>query len=652
MFRRLASALAASAVVLSGLVWGSAPASAVGEAFSSMSPTSGGVGSTAIFTFDITLQVNNTSGGSNVEGGYYLLLPGFNYSGLSCSNVSFSPALSAGADVGLEGGCLGFVAGRGLNFSSSYISGETTRSYTATITNLVAPSVAGEYTVGLANWNASVIFATQTFTAIAPPDAFLVTIDIDGNGGTCSTEKVTGYSTTWATAPGARDCRRAGFTFTGFNTSADGSGTAIAPGGSLQLTGDNRIYAQYVAPRTAAAPTDVVATPGLKKVTVTWKAPSDTGTSPINGYLVQAYPGFNTCVTNLASTNMLECTYTNLVPGTKYSFAVQALNGAGWSNFSAGSNLTSPYDLMLDSLSRPEVKVLFISRGSNLEAAGRAPGLEAGTVLTPMLQVGTDGAFVPQTGNTAKVNADGEFTWSKRLDRSTNKRPASLYFTYADSTTTTLTAGLGARVGLPTAPRDVKVKSGTAGFTVSWQPPANDGGSPITEYVMKSDLRAPSWAQSKFVTCTVKAPTTTCTMPGSSTVFDSNKEYTFSVVAKTERGTSPQASRKWKGELYRLNIFKRARVDSEVLLSFSAVGWPKDARGFEIQAKVGQNGEWKKQGTARLDPDYVEPIGDWIGMLPRSVTPGSEVFYRVKSDKGFSNEVRFRLSSSFEYSFG
>jgi hypothetical protein len=494
--------------------------------------------------------------------------------------------------------------------------------------------------------------ARATVTTSSGDPLPLITINIDGNGGRCNTGSVTGIQGTWATAPPAGDCSRAGTRFVGFNTAANGSGIAIPPGGNLNLTADNTLYAQYITPRVSSAPTDVVATPGLKKVTVTWKAPSDPGTGPINGYRVQAYPGFSTCVTNLASANMLECTFTNLALGTKYTFAVQALNQAGWSSYSSGSNLTSPYDLLLDSLSRPEVKVLFIKRGSNLEAAGRAPGLEPGTVLTPVLQVGADGAFVPQAGNTTKVNADGDFTWSRKLDRNTNNKPASLYFTYADAKTATLTAGLGARVGLPTAPRDVKVKSDTAGFTVSWQPPASDGGSPITEYVMTSDVRAPSWAQSRFVSCTVKAPTTTCTMPGSSSVFDPKKEYTFSVVAKTERGTSRQASKTWKGELYRLNIFKRARVDSEVLLSFSAVGWPKDARGFEIQAKVGENGPWKKQGMASLDPDYVEPIGDWIGMLPKSVTAGSEVFYRVKSDKGFSNVVRFRLSSSFEYTFG
>ncbi|HAN72170.1 MAG TPA: hypothetical protein DCQ36_11380, partial [Actinobacteria bacterium] len=404
--------------------------------------------------------------------------------------------------------------------------------------------------------------------------------------------------------------------------------------------------------RPPGAPTDVVATGKYKAVTVSYKAPADLGNpSGIAAYLVRTDTG-QACITRVTAENPLECTYTDLKPGTKYTFKVQALGAAGWGEFSSVSNSASPYDLKLDVLSRPEVKFLLFKRGSNLEAEGRAPGLRAGTELTPVLQLGADGALLRLTKDTAKVDRDGNFTWSRKLDKKDNGKPASLYFTYGNDKTATLTAKLGATIGLPSAPRDVKVKSDTSGFTVSWKPPARDGGSPISEYLMTSDVRAPSWAQSKFVSCTVKAPATSCTMPGSTTVFDPNKTYTFSVVAKTERGTGPQATKKWKGEIYRLNIFKRARIDSEILLSFTAIGWAKDARGFEIQAKVGENGTWKKQGTASLDPDYVEPIGDWIGMLPKSSTAGSTVFYRVKSDKGFSNEVRFRLSSSFEYSFG
>jgi Fibronectin type III domain/Listeria-Bacteroides repeat domain (List_Bact_rpt) len=664
VLRRVSSTIAAAAVVLSGLVWAAAPASAAGEAFNSVSPASAAPSSTGNITVNVTLDVGATFNGNPTRAGYFIKLPpGLSTAGLSCANVSVSPPLAQDATTSaLAGACLGVNATNGVNLASSYIAPSTTRSYTVTIVGVTTNATPQTYTLELCDYNCGQTLATTNFTVDAaasplpsdpqPPAPPRITINIDGNGGRCTTPSVTGYQGTWATAPVATDCRRSGFIFSGFNTAADGSGIAIAPGGNLNLTTDNTLYAQYSQPRLANAPSNVVATPGLKKVTVTWQAPSDPGTGPINGYLVQASPGSSSCVTNLASANMLECTYTNLAPGTNYTFAVQALNQAGWSNFSAASNSASPYNVLLDSVSRPEVKFLVFKRGSRLEAEGRAPGLDVGTVLTPVMQIGADGAFVPLTKDTTKVNADGAFTWSRKLDRRDNGKPVSLYFTYGDARTTTLTAKLGATIGLPSAPRDLKVTSGTDGITVSWKPPARDGGSPIMEYVMKSDAPAPSWARSRVISCTVKAPSTSCTMKGNVSRLDPKKDYTFSVTAKTERGTGPQATKTWKGQVYSLNIFRRLLSGSDVTLSFTAIGWANAAQSFEVQAKVGAAGAWTKQGTARLNPDYVQSIGDWEGKLPRSATAGSEVFYRLKTDKGFSNVVTFRLSSGYEYSRG
>ncbi|WP_161934669.1 InlB B-repeat-containing protein, partial [Lactococcus lactis] len=38
---------------------------------------------------------------------------------------------------------------------------------------------------------------------------------------------------------------RSGYTFTGWNTSADGSGTSYAPGADLTLSNDTTLYAQW-----------------------------------------------------------------------------------------------------------------------------------------------------------------------------------------------------------------------------------------------------------------------------------------------------------------------------------------------------------------------------------------------------------------------
>jgi Fibronectin type III domain len=683
MLRRVTTAIAAAAIVLSGLAWGATPASAAVSS-ASISPSSWSVGTSEAATISWTESVTRTSvmvrspwpwpnsytgtvatpssiDASSVTGSgsgpYTITCPKgvFTVSGTVTAPISCKTANSPGNPnfftafwiEARSGGALSVTGAISVTLAAGTV---TAPSSARTDTWIIGQYDTSNTASGIATAGNVEVATTSVATDSAGNPIPLITINIDANGGRCNVNIVTGFQSTWTTAPNANSCARADSVFTGFNTSSDGSGLAIAPSGDLNLTGDNTLYAQYGPLRVAGAPTDVVATGGYKNVKVSWQAPSDPGTSSIGAYLVQTDTG-RTCITRVPSENPLECTYSELTPGTKYTFKVQALNRAGWGNFSAASNAASPYDVKLDVLSRPEVKFLFFKRGSNLEAEGRAPGLAAGTVLTPVMQIGTDGAFVPLAKDTTKVNGDSAFSWSRKLDKKDNGKPVSLYFTYGDAKTSTLTAKLGATIGLPSAPRDVKVKSDTSGFTVSWQPPARNGGSPISEYVMTSDLPAPSWAQSKFVSCTVKAPATSCTMQGSTRVFDRNKTYTFSVVAKTERGTSPQATKKWKGEIYRLNIYQRTRIDSEVLLTFSAIGWPKDARGFEIQAKVGENGTWKKQGTTGLDPDYVG-LGDWAGMLPKSVTGGSEVFYRIKSDKGYSNVVRFRLQSSFEYSVG
>jgi len=694
MLRRVASSVAAAAVVLSGLLWGAAPASA-SISGATISPSSWSPASTATTTISWSesgTATNNAPYDANGGGDYISVEVGWGWTyadaispgplsspvtavwdsndkSYTCSalGVTFSsPAFgNSGGDIAcyVRNWSSGAYGNPGQQVILSNVSGPKYFTFAgpAVITvnfdsgKITAPSQLGTLDtwriISLATDADPSASQTTTVSTIVPAvdDAGnaipLITIGIDGNGGKCTTSAVTGYQGTWATAPTDTDCSRSGFVFTGFNTAADGSGIAIAPGGNLNLTTDNTLYAQYTQPRPATAPTDVVATGGYKNVKVSWTAPTDEGTSPVAAYLVQANPGGSTCITNQASADLLTCTYTRLEPGTQYSFKVQALNRAGWSEFSADSNVATPYDLKLDTVSRPEVKFLFIKRGSTLEAQGRTPGLDAGAVLTPVLQLGSDGAFVPLVKDTTKVDGNGNFSWSRKLGKNDNGKPASLYFTYGNDKTTTLTAKLGATIGLPSAPRDVKVTSGTDGITVSWQPPARDGGSPIVEYVMKSDAPAPSWARSRVISCTVKAPVTSCTMKGNVSRLDPSSDYTFSVAAKTERGTSPQATRTWKGQVYSLNIFRTSRSGSDVTLSFTATGWANPAQSFEVQAKVGAAGAWKKQGTARLDPDYVQSIGDWEGQLPKSATAGTEVSYRLKSDRGYSNVVTFRPKS-------
>ena len=84
----------------------------------------------------------------------------------------------------------------------------------------------------------------QTFADLMPAAGYRVTYDANSGSGapTDSTGYVLGSSVT-VLGPGAMT--RLGYTFAGWNTAADGTGTAYAAGDTFSIIGDTRLYAQW-----------------------------------------------------------------------------------------------------------------------------------------------------------------------------------------------------------------------------------------------------------------------------------------------------------------------------------------------------------------------------------------------------------------------
>jgi uncharacterized repeat protein (TIGR02543 family) len=106
---------------------------------------------------------------------------------------------------------------------------------------------------------ATITVNASTFLASSPPTAFdsvrlsvnlvgyvaptkTVTFNVNGGEGTMANQTASAE-----TALTANSFTRAGYSFTGWNTSADGTGTAFADAASFAFTSDQTLYAQWAA---------------------------------------------------------------------------------------------------------------------------------------------------------------------------------------------------------------------------------------------------------------------------------------------------------------------------------------------------------------------------------------------------------------------
>jgi hypothetical protein len=120
-----------------------------------------------------------------------------------------------------------------------------------------------------------------------------------------------------------------------------GAGSSEAPG---QPNGDST-----TAPRVPGAPTGLVAVPGDGAVVLTWTAPSDTGTAPVDGWVLELTDGsaWQPAVDADANATDTAATLTGLVNGTGYAFRVAARNDVGTGTFTdPGSATPAPARLL------------------------------------------------------------------------------------------------------------------------------------------------------------------------------------------------------------------------------------------------------------------------------------------------------------------
>jgi hypothetical protein len=264
---------------------------------------------------------------------------------------------------------------------------------------------------------------------------------------------------------------------------------------------------------------NVTATAGNAGAKVTFSPPVTNGGSDINGYTVTSNPPGGTDL-NAGSTE-LSHTITGLANGTAYTFSVQAANVAGVGLASAKANSVTPFNAtglptnVTATTGNAEAKVTFSPPASNGGSA------ITGYTVTSNPPGGTDlNAGSTKLSHTITGLTNGTaYTFSVQAANVAGTGPASA----ASQKVTPFT--------VPGAPTSVTAISGIALAKVTFSPPASDGGSAVTGYIVTSNPSGGTDINtgSKELSHTISSLTT-------------GKYYTFTVQASNVAGTGPASA--------------------------------------------------------------------------------------------------------------
>jgi hypothetical protein len=266
------------------------------------------------------------------------------------------------------------------------------------------------------------------------------------------------------------------------------------------------------------APTGVVAPAGNGSATVAWNAPADNGGLPISGYVVTPYIGLVAQPSSTFSTTA--ATVTGLTNGTTYTFVVEAVNGVGAGSGSPASNPVTPATV-------PGVATQVFAVGGNGSATvtWNAPASTGGSPITGYTVTSSPGGLTCSTTATSCVvtglTNGVPYTFDVVATNAVGSEPASAPSNSVTPATT------------PDPPATPVATSGNGSATVSWLAPGNDGGSPVTGYVVTAvDLTTPLNGGQ-----TVSVPASPASVSG----LVNGDSYVFVVKSVNSVGTGPES---------------------------------------------------------------------------------------------------------------
>jgi len=384
----------------------------------------------------------------------------------------------------------------------------TAYTFTVTASNLMGSGAASAATNSVTPTAATAPGAPMIGTAIAGNTSATVSFLAPASNGGSAISSFTATSTPGSlTGSGAASpivvaglTNGTSYTFKVTATNAVGVGTASASSNSVTPTA------------VPGPPTIGTATVGNASATVSFAAPFSTGASAITQYTVTSSPG------GLAMNGTTSpITVSGLTNGTAYTFTVTATNASGTGLPSAASNSVTP----AVATAVPGAPTIGTASGGNSSATvSFTPPTNTGGRPVISYTVTSNPGGIVGLGTTSPVTVSGL----------TNGTP------YTFTVTATNAIGIGSASGasnsvtpsatgtVPGAPTIGTATAGSGQVTVSFTPPTNNGGSPITSYKVTSAPGALSGSASAS--------------PVTVTGLSNGTAYTFTVTATNATGTS------------------------------------------------------------------------------------------------------------------
>ncbi|VDO68159.1 unnamed protein product [Heligmosomoides polygyrus] len=348
----------------------------------------------------------------------------------------------------------------------------------------------------------------------------------------------------------------------------------------------------------AKDPFDCADAPGVPEIVdwdkdhadLKWTPPLDDGGAPIDEYLIEMKAGNGDWMpATKVPADQLTATVDNLRPGQTYQFRVKALNKAGESRPSDPSKamIAKPRNLP-PKINRDMFNDIRIKAGQSINFDVNVEGEP-----TPKIEWFLNDTPIQSLGKTKIDNSNDNNT---KLDTKDAARADSgKYKIVATNENGRDEAEVTVNVldipGTPEGPLTVKDITKDS-CTLKWHPPEDDGGSPITNYIVEKQEDGGRW-----VPCGETADTNLKVGK-----LNEGHEYKFRVKAVNRQGTS--APLQTDHAIVAKNPFDEPGAPTDV----TPVDWDKDHVDLEWKAP-------ENTGGAPIDQYIVEKkdkYGDWV----------------------------------------